>query len=215
MAAVDPQLAAERAVSLPALLTSRECRQARQQAWLAQHECTLLVLTLVVPGPVKDSADARHLQPGVDGAAAAVRRTGLAQPAGRGAGALHRLRRVCRAARRCPAGEGLRHAAGGEPPDRPAVGYRRAGYAGRILSRRDIGLPERRCLLCGQPAKICARQRHSSSCCMKWKGCSTMRSLPINLPAHRAEPACDFARAAFRALLVEVNLTPAGAGGSP
>ncbi|HGY5663752.1 TPA: 2-(5'-triphosphoribosyl)-3'-dephospho CoA synthase, partial [Serratia marcescens] len=26
MAAVDPQLAAERAVSLPALLTSRECR---------------------------------------------------------------------------------------------------------------------------------------------------------------------------------------------
>ncbi|MDK4774995.1 2-(5'-triphosphoribosyl)-3'-dephospho CoA synthase, partial [Serratia nevei] len=47
MAAVDPQLAAERAVSLPALLTSRECRQARQQAWLAQHECTLLVLTLV------------------------------------------------------------------------------------------------------------------------------------------------------------------------
>ncbi|HGY5919899.1 TPA: triphosphoribosyl-dephospho-CoA synthase, partial [Serratia marcescens] len=35
-----------------------------------------------------------------------------------------------------------------------------------------------------------------------------MRSLPINLPAHRAEPACDFARAAFRALLVEVNLTP-------
>ncbi len=27
MAAVDPQLAAERAVSLPALLTSRECRR--------------------------------------------------------------------------------------------------------------------------------------------------------------------------------------------
>ncbi|HEJ6940862.1 TPA: triphosphoribosyl-dephospho-CoA synthase, partial [Serratia marcescens] len=35
-----------------------------------------------------------------------------------------------------------------------------------------------------------------------------MRSLPINPPARRAEPACDFARAAFRALLVEVNLTP-------
>ena len=61
MAAVDPQLAAERAVSLPALLTSRECRRARQQAWLAQHECTLLVLTLVVPGPVKDSALTRGI----------------------------------------------------------------------------------------------------------------------------------------------------------
>ncbi|SVK53048.1 2'-(5''-triphosphoribosyl)-3'-dephospho-CoA:apo-citrate lyase [Acinetobacter baumannii] len=34
---------------------------------------------------------------------------------------------------------------------------------GRILSRRDIGLPARRCLLCGQPAKICARQRRHGS----------------------------------------------------
>ncbi|WP_368909054.1 triphosphoribosyl-dephospho-CoA synthase, partial [Serratia marcescens] len=35
-----------------------------------------------------------------------------------------------------------------------------------------------------------------------------MRSLPINPPARHTEPACGFARAAFRALLVEVNLTP-------
>ncbi|MNR69415.1 Apo-citrate lyase phosphoribosyl-dephospho-CoA transferase [compost metagenome] len=34
---------------------------------------------------------------------------------------------------------------------------------GRILSRRDLGLAERRCLLCSQPAKICARQRRHSS----------------------------------------------------
>lgn len=34
---------------------------------------------------------------------------------------------------------------------------------GRILSRRSLGLAERRCLLCSQPAKICARQRRHSS----------------------------------------------------
>lgn len=34
---------------------------------------------------------------------------------------------------------------------------------GRILSRLDIGLPARRCLLCRQPAKICARQRRHGS----------------------------------------------------
>ena len=61
MASVLPELAANRAVSLPELLTSRECRQARQQAWLAQHQSTLLVLTLVVPGAVKDSALTRNI----------------------------------------------------------------------------------------------------------------------------------------------------------
>lgn len=47
MHAVDPQLVVNRPVSLLALLISRECRQSRQQA---RHQCTLLVLTLVVPG---------------------------------------------------------------------------------------------------------------------------------------------------------------------
>jgi triphosphoribosyl-dephospho-CoA synthase len=35
-----------------------------------------------------------------------------------------------------------------------------------------------------------------------------MRSQPVNSPAPAPQPACDFARAAYRALLVEVNLTP-------
>lgn len=61
MTCVPPELAANRTVSLPELLTSRECRQARQQAWQAQHASTLLVLTLVVPGAVKDSALTRNI----------------------------------------------------------------------------------------------------------------------------------------------------------
>lgn len=58
MLAVDPPLAVNRPVSLPALLISRECRQARQQA---RHQCILLVLTLVVPGSVKDNALTRRI----------------------------------------------------------------------------------------------------------------------------------------------------------
>jgi len=61
MLAVDPQLAVNRPVSLPALLTSRECCKARHQAQLARHQCTLLVLTLVVPRPVKDNALIRRI----------------------------------------------------------------------------------------------------------------------------------------------------------
>lgn len=164
MAAVDPQLAAERAVSLPALLTSRECRQARQQAWLAQHECTLLVLTLVVPGPVKDSALTRG-----------IFNLGWAA-----------LLRLCaEQGWPSPQAEALALATGCEGFVALRVDAQRVkdcamqlevsrpigrlwdidvlDTQGRILSRRDIGLPERRCLLCGQPAKICARQRRHSS----------------------------------------------------
>jgi len=43
MAAVDPQLAAERAVSLPELLTSRECRQARQLFIVEKTHAQVLV----------------------------------------------------------------------------------------------------------------------------------------------------------------------------
>jgi len=32
----------------------------------------------------------------------------------------------------------------------------------RPLSRRELGLPERRCYLCGDPAQICARSRRHS-----------------------------------------------------
>lgn len=35
---------------------------------------------------------------------------------------------------------------------------------GQLLSRQQLGVTERRCLVCDQPAKVCARQRtHSLS----------------------------------------------------
>ncbi|CAI0725284.1 MULTISPECIES: citrate lyase holo-[acyl-carrier protein] synthase [Serratia] len=160
MAEVDPRLAANRAVSLPALLASRECRQARQQAWLARHSCTLLVLTLVVPGPIKDSALTRGIF-------------------NLGWRALRRL--LAEQGWPCLQAETLALSTGCEgylalPVDALRVKdcamqleVRRPigrlwdidvlDSQGRILSRRDIGLPERRCLLCSRPAKLCARQR--------------------------------------------------------
>ena len=52
---------ADRAVTLPALLASRDARQARQTAWLKQHGVTLISFTVVAPGPVKDSDLTRRI----------------------------------------------------------------------------------------------------------------------------------------------------------
>ncbi|MNG89634.1 Apo-citrate lyase phosphoribosyl-dephospho-CoA transferase [compost metagenome] len=164
MAYVAPELAANRAVSLPELLTSRDCRQARQQAWLARHQSTLLVLTLVVPGARKDSALTRNIF-------------------NLGWQALQQLRRE--QGWRCLQAETLALATGCEGFLALQADARRVkdcamqlevqqpigrlwdidvlDAQGRILSRRDLGLAERRCLLCGQPAKVCARQRRHGS----------------------------------------------------
>ncbi len=157
---------------------------ARQQAWLAQHECTLLVLTLVVPGPVKDSALTRGIFNRVDGAAAAVRRTGLAQPAGRGAGAP-------------PAAEGfVALRADAQRVKDCAMQLEVSRPIGRLWDIDVLDTQGAFCRAatsaCRNGAACCAANRPrsapasggtaASSCCMKWKGCSTMRSLPINLP---------------------------------
>ncbi|MCL2895476.1 citrate lyase holo-[acyl-carrier protein] synthase [Brenneria tiliae] len=46
-------------VTLKALLAAKERRAARQRAWLTEYRATLVSLTLVTPGPVKDSAPYR------------------------------------------------------------------------------------------------------------------------------------------------------------
>ncbi|WP_232099431.1 citrate lyase subunit alpha [Serratia ureilytica] len=164
MAAVDPHLAADRAVSRPERLTSRECRQARQQAWLAQYECTLLVLTLVVPGPVKDSALTRGIFN--LGWAALLRlcaEQGWPSPQAEalalatGCEGFVALRADAQRVKDCAMQLEVSRPIG-RLWDIDVLDAQ-----GRILSRRDIGLPARRCLLCGQPAKICARQRRHGS----------------------------------------------------
>lgn len=159
-----PALAASRAVSLPQLLSSRECRQARQRAWLARHPTTLLVLTLVVPGAVKDSPMTRQVfNLGWQALQQMYRQQGwsclqseaLALPTGcEGYLALQADARTVKDA----AIQLERQQPIGRLWDIDVLTPQ-----GQILSRRDIGLPERSCLLCAQPAKICARQRSHST----------------------------------------------------
>ncbi|ACT12797.1 Apo-citrate lyase phosphoribosyl-dephospho-CoA transferase [Pectobacterium carotovorum subsp. carotovorum PCCS1] len=48
-------------ISLETLLAAKECRAVRQQEWLTRHGATLVSLTLVTPGPVKDSEGYRQV----------------------------------------------------------------------------------------------------------------------------------------------------------
>ncbi len=37
--------------------------------------------------------------------------------------------------------------------------FTQEGHEIRTISRKDLGFPERRCLICGEPAKVCGRNR--------------------------------------------------------
>lgn len=147
-------------VGLEAMLAAREARVARQAAARAQHGLPLLSLTLVSPGPVKDGTQVRQ--------AFAV--------------ALARLDELClRAGWAVRSRECVFAATGPEAlyvVDGPAVAIKRAAVAledshplgrlwdmdvlhpdGSIFSRRLLGEPARRCLVCGGAAHACARSR--------------------------------------------------------
>ncbi|WP_158784725.1 citrate lyase holo-[acyl-carrier protein] synthase [Pantoea sp. BAV 3049] len=151
-----PEEADGRAVSLAELLAGRDNRQARQRQWLHQQPATLVVLTVVTPGAVKDSeltrrifnagwqqiqqrrwpvlrAEAFTLATGcegfwlVDAKAEAVKAQTIVLESDEPLGRLWDIDVLT--------------------------------FEGEILSRRERGLPERQCLLCALPAKVCARQR--------------------------------------------------------
>lgn len=152
----------ERAVTLKELLDSRELRVQRQKDLLARHGGILLSVTLNIPGPVKDRETYRK-----------------AMEEG-----------VCRLCARLPEGvilhQELRFPVTGPEgymclndsmitplqAKEIAVQVEEADGLGRLLdidvitenggvSRSDLGLPGRKCLLCGEDAKVCARsQRH-------------------------------------------------------
>ena len=156
--ATDLPAAEGKAVALDAVLAARDARVARQQALLAQGG-VLLSLTLVAPGAVKRSplldaifaaaldalrphmGDARVRQEAVDDG---------------GHHALYLLdgdahdwkKRVIALENRSPLARLW---------DIDII-----GGDGNPVSRRDLGLPPRRCLLCDDDAKTCARERRHS-----------------------------------------------------
>lgn len=73
---------------------------------------------------------------------------------------------------------------------------------GHSLSRSDFGLPARTCLVCGEPAKLCARSRAHSMDLVLW------RTAQILNDYFRSRAADQAAACAVRALLYEVSSTP-------
>ena len=144
-----------RAVALDDILAARDARVARQQA-LLQQGGMLLSLTLVAPGAVKRSplldaifaAALAALRPLVDDARARIEAVDDG-----GHHALYLLdgdahdwkKRVIALENRAPLARLW---------DIDIIGGN-----GTPISRRDLGLPPRRCLLCDDDAKTCARER--------------------------------------------------------
>ena len=147
-----------RAVALDDILAARDARVARQQAMLAQGG-VLLSLTLVAPGAVKRSplldaifaAALAALRPLVDDARARIEAVDDS-----GHHALYLLdgeardwkTRMLALENRAP----LSRLWDIDIIDRDGV----------AVSRRDLGLPPRRCLICDDDAKTCARERRHS-----------------------------------------------------
>lgn len=73
---------------------------------------------------------------------------------------------------------------------------------GRKVDRQELGLPGRRCLLCGESAQVCARSRRHSVAELQAKTREILR--------HAVDTAdsSDAARLACQALLYEVAVTP-------
>ncbi len=152
--------AMDREVTVVDMMAARDKRAVRQRALLDAQGVPVVCLTLNIAGPVKVT---RVIVDGFDEAVRRIReqfaRYGLA----------------VRAAERVEAATGLEMlwAVDAEPPrlKRMLCQVEEADRFGRLLdidviarnsekvSRQDIGLPPRRCLLCGEDAAVCARSR--------------------------------------------------------
>ena len=146
------------------VLDAREQRAARQRDWLRlQEDCCLVSVTMNIAGPVKSTPLIRDgFRAGMALVDDTLRNLGLA---------------VCRQEEWLPntGCEAFRLVQG--PADevkRAMIGVEESSRFGRLLdidvlgpdgvplSRTELGLPVRLCLVCGEPSQVCGRsQRHS------------------------------------------------------
>lgn len=155
-----PDKASHRAVSVPELLASRDERQARQNAWLAGYRAPLISFTVVAPGPVKDSELTRRIfNHGVSALHMLAKRSGwvireqAALVTCSGPEAFFAINRPAREIKQVTIQLEQQHLLG-RLWDIDVL-----TADGRILSRRDFSLTERRCLLCSHSAAECGRAR--------------------------------------------------------
>jgi len=149
-------------VTLMELLDSRENRVAKQRDLLDNYGGILISVTLNIPGPVKDKPKYRKA---LDMAMACIEEK---------AGNSEIFHRECRYNLTGPEGY---LCVGNETFDREAwkritIDVEETHELGRIfdidvlttaggISRSQLGLQGRKCLICGEPAKVCARsQKH-------------------------------------------------------
>ena len=184
-----------RAVALDDILAARDARVARQQAMLAQGG-VLLSLTLVAPGAVKRSplldaifaAALAALRPLVDDARArieAVDDSGHHALYLRDGEARDWKTRMLALENRAP----LSRLWDIDIIDRDGV----------AVSRRDLGLPPRRCLICDDDAKTCARERRHDIAALQ---ADIARRYRLH---QQAQSIADTMR---QALITEATLTP-------
>ncbi|MFD2181853.1 citrate lyase holo-[acyl-carrier protein] synthase [Rhodoplanes azumiensis] len=149
------------AVTIEAMLAARERRVARRRdAFAVRPDRPLVTLSVVMPGPVKDCAVSRT-------AAAAARDALDRLFAARGFAATRLATEIG------PTGPEDLIAVEADPRalKRALVELEELHPLGRLwdldvaapgdraVSRRDLGLPPRRCLVCDAPAHACARSR--------------------------------------------------------
>lgn len=147
-------------VTLEQMLTAREDRVRSQQAALAAHGLPLLSLTLVAPGPVKDSAALREVF-----CVALEQLEATCREHGWRVAACRAWRQVtgCEALLAVAADARALKCAAVALEDTHALGrlwdLDVIGPDGRSLSRSTLGLAPRRCLVCDEAAHACARSR--------------------------------------------------------
>ncbi len=190
-------------VTLARMLEARENRVFRQRELLARYGKVLICFTMNIPGPVKNSSLIRR---GFD------------------LGEKSLLNRLEDKGIPCIYRETIHESTGNEGfyvVDSDSLAVKRAGVEledetelgrlfdidvikpdGEKVERTELGLPERRCLICMEPAKECARSRKHTVLELQEKTRSILR---------RAVDEADAAEAAglaCKAVLYEVSVTP-------
>lgn len=157
-----PGQATNHKVTLSEILQSRESRQERQQNWAARYQATIISLTMVVPGEVKDSVLARKAFNQAwqkleklcqqHNWSVADREVFCLLTGPEGIIAVHQsAEEVKRACVECEEQVPI-----GRLWDIDVIGEQ------GIISRQSIGFPPRQCFICQQDARVCARERRHS-----------------------------------------------------
>ena len=197
------------AVGLDAVLRARELRADRQRLLLAGTGRPVLSLTVVAPGPIKNSPRIER----VFGAAATAVTEALA-----GAG----WPVVARTESHGPTGPELQSAVAARPTDlkRALVALEEAHPWGRLwdldvvteagpFSRVEVGVPARRCLVCAADGAGCARAgRHPAAEVADAVDRIVRTPDPVRAGVRRPSRPAEVGALAAEALRVEVRLAP-------